>query len=154
MPKIIHPSDSNPQQIAEHEIIQKVSLLYKVQLEKRKLSIGTKQMIEIDGFNETNKVLCEAFAHIGELKPAQKNKVMADILKMLLIEKIYGGDWKKIIAFADNKTAHLFQCATLYGKVVKTFGIDIQIVKLEPETCNKVQLAQKRQRMINADELS
>ena len=90
-----HPSDSSVQQAAEKEILAFASEKLGVQLEARFVDIEPQIRLQVDGFNENAKVLCEACAHIGKLKPAQERKIEGDILKMLFIEKRLPGLWKK-----------------------------------------------------------
>ncbi len=149
MPK--HPSDSTAQQDAESEIVQKVGLKLNCYLKKKSISVGSKQPIQIDGFSESPKVLCEAYARIGELKPAQAQKLSADVLKMLFVEKKLGGHWRKVLAFADERTAQPFKAVSWHSKVVEEFGVEVMVVSLEPETRRLVLDAQKRQKMKNVE---
>jgi hypothetical protein len=150
MPK--HPSHSDEQLDAEAEIIQKVSVQVGSDLRKKSLPVGSKQPIQIDGFSQNPPILCESYARIGELKPAQAQKVSADILKMLFAQEILGGDWRKILAFADQITAKPFLSDTWHRKVAEHFGIEVIVVQLDPATRKQILDAQKRQKMKNAED--
>lgn len=147
-----HPSDSKAQQDAEIEIVQKVGLKLGCYLKKKSIPVRSKQPIQIDGFSESPRVLCEAYARIGELKPAQAQKASADVLKLLFVEKQLGGHWKKVLAFSDEKTAKPFLSGSWHSRVVQEFGIEVIIVSLEQETRKLVLEAQKRQQMKNVED--
>ncbi len=146
-----HLSDSSAQQHAEVEIVQKIGLKLGCFLKNKSVLVGSKQPIQIDGFSDNPKILCEAYARIGELKAAQAQKVSADVLKLLFVEKKLGGQWKKVLAFADEKTAQPFKSGSWHSKVVEEFGVEVIVVSLEPETHKLVLDAQKRQRMKNVE---
>jgi len=146
-----HPSDSSDQLDAEIELIQKVAVRLGCFLKNKALSVGSKQPLQIDGYSESPRVLCEAYARIGVLKPAQSQKVSADILKMLFVEKKLGGQWKKVLAFADEITAKPFLSGSWHAKVVDLFGIEVMVVSLEPETRKNILEAQRRQNMKNVE---
>ncbi len=54
-----------------------------VTVAKRRFELPAGGWLEIDGFSEAPRILCEAWAHIGRPKSAQKNKVMADAMKLI-----------------------------------------------------------------------
>jgi len=72
-------------------------------------------------------------------------------LKMLFVEKKLGGHWRKVLAFADERTAQLFKAVSWHSKVVEEFGVEVMVVSLEPETRRLVLDAQKRQKMKNVE---
>ena len=145
-----HPSDSSVQQAAEKEILAFASEKLGVQLEARFVDIEPQIRLQVDGFNENAKVLCEACAHIGKLKPAQERKIEGDILKMLFIEKRLPGLWKKYLLFADAAAAAKYLGAHSWlAKCCREFSIEIMVATMCDDTRAKVLAAQKRQHMGN-----
>ena len=144
-----HPSDSSAQRKAEQELIQGLSTRIQVQLKAEHLNVGSRVPIQIDGFSLEHRVLAEAFARIGDLKPAQTQKVLSDILKMLFIEKFQGGSWRKILVFADDITARTIKSSSWVAKAVTAFGIEVEIVSLSKPTRENILQAQELQKMIN-----
>lgn len=142
-----HPSDSTEQQKAEKKVLSLINKKYKLNLVSRKVLMdGT--TFQLDGYSENPPVLCEIYSHIGKLKPAQKNKINKDILKMLLIEKMKRKKFRKIIAFADEGAAKSFVSGvSWYSKIKDYFGIEIIVVNLSKslkELLLKAQLIQYR----------
>ena len=80
------------------------------------------------------------------MKVDQFNKIVKDILKMLLIEKMKGKKFRKIIAFADEEAASSFAGGeSWYSQLKNNFDIDIIVVDIPETLRNSLLLAQKRQ---------
>ena len=120
-----HASDSTEQQTAEKKVLSLLNKKYNLKLANKKIVLQS-TTFQLDGYSENPPVLCEIYSRIGKLKPAQKNKINKDILKMLLIEKMSEmpdpaypvgrqvrhdnvGKFRKIIAFADEEAAGSFE---------------------------------------------
>lgn len=145
MNKQRHPSDSSEQIQAQKEILSLINQEYHLSLTSKKILIDN-TFFQADGYSENPPVLCEIYAHIGKLKSAQTYKINKDILKLLLIEKMSGKQFRKIIAFADEDAAHLFSASeSWYSKLKETFGIEIITIAIPAELRNTLLQAQKRQ---------
>ena len=145
-----HPSDSRVQMGAEKEMLAYASNVLGVPLESRFVSIEPGSKLQVDGFNEDAKVLCEACAHIGKLKPAQERKIEGDILKMLFIEKRLPGLWKKYLIFADATAAAKYTGEHSWlAKCCREFSIEIMVAALSAGMRADILAAQKRQHMGN-----
>lgn len=84
-------SDSREQQNAECYIATEAENMLGCKFEHNaKVVIGEGVHIEPDLYSETEKIVCEIYAHIGNLKVGQQHKVSQDILKMLLLDKCKG----------------------------------------------------------------
>ena len=95
-----HKSSSHVQMHAEDIIFQKVAALLGITLERNPkvfLADNTSTFMQPDFYSAEDKVVGEIFAHIGKPKKAQGNKIANDILKMLLLEKTTGKQYRKII---------------------------------------------------------
>lgn len=114
-----------------------------------KVYLGDGIHIEPDLYSEKNKIICEIYAHIGALKVGQKHKISQDILKMLLLEKSKGTEYKKVIVVADKKVEDYLNGKSFIAESVKQFGIKIKRINLSKEMCDSISSAQERQRMKN-----
>jgi len=140
-----HPSDSSEQQLAHKEILSLLNEKYQLKLESRKVLIND-TLFQIDGYSESPPILCEIYSRIGRMKVAQTNKIGKDILKMLLIEKMYNKTFRKIIAFANEETAHCFSGGeSWYSKLKDNFNIEILVIDISTVLKESLILAQKRQ---------
>jgi hypothetical protein len=119
--------------------------------QKKQIKVDNQKYLEIDGYSESAHILCEAYAHIGKLKGAQRQKVLTDAIKMLYAEKLLWGDWRKILLFADDNAAKSFESGTWYAMAMEKFGIEIRVVSFNKETRKIVLDAQNRQVMQNVD---
>ena len=145
MVKQLHPSDSSEQQQAHKEILALVNDKFNLQLEDRKVLIDN-VLFQVDGYSEEPPILCEIYSRIGKMRVAQTNKVVKDILKMLLIEKMQNQKFRKIIVFADDEAAQPFMTdESWYSKVKVNFDIEISVVGVSKELKESIEIAQKRQ---------
>ena len=139
------PGDSSEQQEAERWLLGRLSKHLGVTLTKKRFLLDGGGWIELDGFCESPLVLCEAWAHIGSPKSAQKNKVMADALKLLFVNALVKGDGKHILLFADREAAAHFQGKSCMAQCLNKYNIIVEIIELPLELKTKILKAQKRQ---------
>ena len=145
-----HASDSTEQQQAEIFMLRMLADTLGLNFDNNtKLPMNI--IVQPDAIDLDKKVIVEAYAHIGELKGAQHNKVKGDILKLILIEEKLGEGWRKILCFADEAAAKYVRSGSWVAEAVRTFGIEVHVVHLPEEQLECVQSAQKRQRMVNPD---
>lgn len=107
--------------------------------------------IEPDLYSEDERIICEIFAHIGALKVGQKHKISQDILKMLLLEKSTGFQYRKIIVVADDNVEKYLHGKSFIAESIRQFGIEVKKINLSDEVRTSVSNAQARQIMINSD---
>jgi len=140
-----HPSDSSEQQLAHKEILSLLNERHQLNLESKKVLIND-TLFQVDGYSENPPILCEIYSRVGKMKVAQTNKIGKDILKMLLIEKMHNSSFSKIIAFADEETAHCFSGGeSWYSKLKDNFNIEILVIDIPSELKESLLIAQKRQ---------
>lgn len=140
-----HPSDSSEQQLAHKEILRLINENHNLKLASQKVLLDN-TLFQVDGHSVDPPILCEIYSRIGQMKVAQHNKISKDILKMLLIEKLSGKKFRKIIAFADEEAAQPFlDGESWYSKLRDNFGIEIIVIQIPEELRNKILDAQKRQ---------
>ena len=139
-------ADSAEQREAEPWLVAALSKKLNVRLtNKRRLPLKEGGYVELDGCSESPPVLCEAWAHLGAPKPAQKNKVMTDALKLLYASKLLKGKSRKILLFADEKAANAFRGTSWRAQLLKEHNIELRVVELPPRLRRKVKEAQVRQ---------
>jgi len=137
--------DSAEQRRAEEYLIARLGESLGATLRKSEIELPGGEWLEVDGVCETPLILCEAWAHQGPPKSAQKNKVMADVLKLLYVERVKSVPARKILLFGDQVAARRFQGENWMARALESFGIEVQIVELPPEMQKAVGEAQKRQ---------
>jgi hypothetical protein len=137
--------DSSEQRKAEEWLVNALSKKLGVALTKRKWFLDGGSWIELDGFCESPMILCEAWAHIGPPKSAQKDKVMTDAFKLLFVNALVKGGGKRILLFADHDAAAHFQGKSWMAQCLNEHNIIVEIIELPPELKTKVLKAQQRQ---------
>ena len=149
-----HKSSSHVQMQAEDLLFKKVENLLNIRLEKNPkiyLSNNVYTYIQPDFYSEDNGVIGEIFAHIGKPKKAQDNKISNDILKMILLEKITGKRFRKIIVICDADEKNKLEGKSVLAESIRQFGIEIMCVEIEEKERKKILDAQERQKMTNAN---
>ena len=106
--------------------------------------------IQPDFYSAEHCIVGEIFAHIGKPKKAQDNKIANDILKMLLLEKITGKQYKKIIVICDEMEEKKLRGASALSESIRQFGIEIMYIQIDDQLRQEILNAQERQRMTNA----
>ena len=144
-----HPSASAAQAAAESELIRTASVTLGAPLERRRLRLPGGGVVELDGFNPEQRIACEAFARIGPLKAGQKRKLGNDILKLLLLERRMGGQWRKILVLAGEQALASLSRGSWQAQAVVEFGVEILLIRLDEAAVAGIQTAQTRQVMIN-----
>ena len=102
--------------------------------------------IQVDGVSQDPLVLCEAYARHGALKGSQPDKVMADALKLLYVEKLLAVPVRKIVLFADEAAAKCFRGRSWAASAFKSLGIEVHVVNLNVGLAEGIRAAQIRQR--------
>jgi len=139
------PGDSLEQQDAEGLTIGLLGENLGVTLSKKRFELPAGGWLEIDGYCESPRILCEAWAHVGRTKSAQKFKVMSDAMKLLYAASLGPHSEKRIIVFADEEAASHFIGRSWMAQALKAHGIEIQVVSLPEEIREKIRKAQERQ---------
>ena len=146
-------SSSIEQMCAEEKIFSLVEKALNVPLEKNpKLYLANNEYtyIQPDFYSAERCIIGEIFAHVGKPKKAQDNKIANDILKMLLLEKITGEQYKKIIVICDEMEEKKLRGASALSESIRQFGIEIMYIQIDDQLRQEILNAQERQRMTNA----
>jgi hypothetical protein len=141
-----HPRNSKEQQEAEKWLISALSKELNCHLNKKRIDLNNGTWLEVDGFSAHPPVICEAWAHIGIPLSAQKNKVMADALKLIFVNNLVNKRKNKLILlFGDSKAAGHFKGKSWIAECFRGQKISIKIIKFPEKRKNTIQRAQKRQ---------
>ena len=146
-------SSSIEQVFAEEKIFTLVEKSLNVSLEKNpKLYLSNNEYtyIQPDFYSAEHCIVGEIFAHIGKPKKAQDNKIANDILKMLLLEKISGKHYRKIIVVCDELEEKKLKGFSALSESIRQFGIEIMYVQIDEQLRQEIIDAQERQKMTNA----
>ena len=148
----MHKSSSHIQIQAEEMMFSKIEHLFEIKFDKNKkiyLADNTYTYMQPDFYSEEFSIVGEIFAHIGKPKKAQDNKISNDILKMLLLDKISGKQYRKIIAVCDKKEMKKLMGQSVLAESIRQFGVEVILVELDEDMRNKILKAQEIQRMTN-----
>ena len=143
-------SSSKEQIEAEAYIFSQVKERIPAALERNpKVPCHGETYIQPDFYSEPEKIIGEIFAHVGKPKKAQDNKIANDILKMLLLEKLTGQEYRKIIVVCDEKELAKLQGKSALAESIRQFGIELMYIELDEKWRELLLQAQERQRMVN-----
>lgn len=143
-------SKSDEQQKAEIIIGNRVEKELSCSLKRNEKVVLSEEIhIVPDLYSEQDRIVGEIFAHICSIKVGQKHKISQDILKMLLLEKIKGVKYRKMIIIVDEKIEEYLKGKSFMAESIRQFGIEIKKVDLPDETYENIMHAQKRQVMVN-----
>jgi hypothetical protein len=145
-----HKSDSSEQQAAEIEMLRLLETTLGLQFDSNAtlpIDVG----VQPDAIDVKNKTVVEAYARIGAVKGAQLHKIKGDILKLALIGRRLGDDWRKIFCFASNEAAGYASGNSWVAEAAREFGIEVVVVEIPANVRESVVHAQSRQRMVNPE---
>ena len=147
--KSIKKSDSIEQEKAERIIFENVKKSLGVDLKENvEISVGS-TYIKPDFYSEDERIIGEIFAHIGKPKSGQDRKVAYDILKMLLLEKMEGVNYKKMIAVCGEEEFKKLKGESMLAECIRQFDIEVKMINIESDLRDALIVAQERQRMVN-----
>lgn len=148
-----HKSSSHVQMQAEELIFGEVEKNLSIKLDKNpKLYLADNAFtyIQPDFYSKEANIIGEIFAHIGKPKKAQDNKIANDILKMLLLERITGKTFRKIIAVCDISEKKKLQGQSVLAESIRQFNVEIMYIEIDEDTRKQIVEAQELQKMTNA----
>lgn len=139
------PGDSAEQREAETVMVKLLSNYLGVELAPYDLALPEGGRLQLDGFSAEPCVACEAWAHQGEAKAAQKDKITKDLLKLMFARSLLKRDMRSILLFSDESAAKFLRGRSWRGQAMRALGIEIHVVELPVDLRSKVLSAQKRQ---------
>ena len=148
----LHKSSSHIQAKAEEVIFSQIEKLFNIRFEKNKklyLADNAFTYMQPDFYSEEQLIVGEIFSHIGKPKKAQDNKVANDILKMLLLEKITGKQYRKIVVVCDTTEKKKLEGKSVLAESIRQFGIEILYIEIDTNMKQQIMDAQELQKMTN-----
>ena len=145
-------SSSVEQMQAEDIIFALTEKMLGVILEKNKkifLADNAFTYMQPDFYSEEHCIVGEIFAHIGKPKKAQDNKIANDILKMLLLERTTGVQYRKILAVCDVAEKKKLEGQSVLAESIRQFGVEVMYIEIDAETQKQILAAQELQKMTN-----
>lgn len=138
--------DSQVQRDAETVLLTALSGSIGVPLTPARVHLPDGTYVECDGVSDKPPVLVEAWAHQGPPKSAQRNKVLADALKLVHVSAVLGGLHRKILLFSDDAAAKPFLSRkSWYAGALRTLDVQVHVVDLSDEWRQRILEAQKQQ---------
>ncbi len=144
-------SRSDAQRAAEGAAIEALSRQLGVPIVSQPLALGG-QRFDVDGYYEAQNriILAEVWAHVGPAKPAQRHKVMSDVLKLALLQRLLlqtRPEYRieSYIVFIDPNAADVIQNASWRTLAAKEFGVTPIQVLIPQEYIDAVRAAQLKQ---------
>jgi hypothetical protein len=139
------PGDSLEQREAETLMVALLSERLHVDRHPKRVQLSDGGWLQLDGYCASPPIACEAWAHQGGAKSAQKDKVTKDILKLMFVRSLLGDDTKLIVLFSDEAAAKFLRGQSWRAQAMRTLGVQIEVVDLPSAAREKVVLAQQRQ---------
>ena len=141
------PGDSAEQSEAEDWLIARLEAELHVSLQRHGAPSASVAGVELDGFAlSSTPVLCEAWAHIGTPKPAQKNKVLADALKLVWVEKeCFPNGAEKYLLFGDQTAARHFTDRAWASRALAALRVVVRVYEFDEPRRGRLLDAQHRQ---------
>ena len=102
--------------------------------------------VELDGFVLSRPpILCEAWAHVGRPEPAQKNKVLADALKLVWVEKeCFPDGAEKYLLFGDETAASNFKDHAWASRALAALRVVVRVYEFDEDRRGRLLEAQHR----------
>jgi len=140
-----NPANSAIQRSAEFEMMAWLETQLECTLKPKRIMLSEAVRLELDGYSDDPLIVCEAWAHQGTPKAAQKYKVMNDAMKMVLARSILGDQGRAILLFADDLAAKHFRGNTWQAAALKANRIEIFVAALPESLKTDIKAAQRLQ---------
>lgn len=141
----LSPGDSRVQRNAEFAMVSWLGFELGCVLEPKRIILPNGSRLELDAFCNEPLVICEAWAHQGPPKSAQKTKIMNDAMKLLAARRVVGEHARAVLLFADDEAASHFRRQTWQATALAESRIEVMIARLPNELKADIRIAQTRQ---------
>ena len=139
------PGSSKVQKDAELVMVSWLANKLGCSLAPKRVAFSDGSWLELDAFCADPLVICEAWAHHGAPKSAQKMKVMNDAMKLVATRRVVGEHARAIILFADEESAKRFRQGTWNATALKEADIEVVVAELPSEVSSAIREAQIHQ---------
>ena len=141
--------DSSVQLEIEQTIFQTLKTLFCADDLKSNIVLplpGTSEVqIKPDCYSETEKIIGEIHVQLGKLKPAQKHKVAADILKLHLFDP--DNQYRKYYVICSQEEYDQLTGSSYLAEAIRQFEIKVKCMTLDKSTSADLQRIMKKQNM-------
>jgi hypothetical protein len=144
-PADVAPGSSEEQKRAERAMIDALAAEIGVPLGPKSIRLSSGNRLAVDGVSDDPPVLCEAWAHQGPPKSAQRAKVAKDLLKLTFLASLASTPPRLILLFSDEAACAAFRRRSWVSDVIESYGVEIRVVELPPDLRDAVIVAQRRQ---------
>jgi hypothetical protein len=141
----LSPGDSQVQRDAEIAMVAWLGSELGCELAPKRLTLSNGSRVELDAFSNEPLVICEAWAHQGPPKSAQKYKIMNDAMKLLAVRRVVGENARAILLFADDVAASHFRRQTWQAAALTESHVEIIVAKIPDGLREEIRAAQTRQ---------
>lgn len=124
------PGDSHEQREAEAVMVSLLSDRLGVPLSPRRVALPEGGRVEVDAAAEDGSVMCEAWAHQGPPKSAQRNKVLTDAFKLVFVARVLGTSPRLILLFSDEAAAAPFVGGRWAAQALRAMAVEVAVVEL------------------------
>ncbi|MBI3430171.1 MAG: hypothetical protein HY050_09010 [Actinobacteria bacterium] len=139
------PGDSRVQRDAEITMVAWLGAELGCELKPKRINLPNGSHLELDAFCREPLLICEAWAHQGSPKPAQKAKIMNDAMKLLAARRVVGEIARAILLFADDEAANHFRRKTWQASALSECRIEVLVAILPDGLREEIRAAQTRQ---------
>ena len=105
-----------------------------------------------DFYSKEHCIIGEIHAHAGKLKGGQPDKIAADILKMLLHDKIMGCTFQKYIVVCSKEEYQQLTGTSALAEAIRQFDIRVLLIPLEEKEYEELQTVMKKQDFLQRTE--
>ena len=141
----LSPGDSWVQRKAELAMVAWLGVELGCKLEPKRITLPDESWLELDAYCVQPLVICEAWAHQGPPKSAQKMKIMNDAMKLIAARRVVGEHARAILLFADDEAASRFGRKTWHASALVESRIEVMVARLTDELRADIRKAQARQ---------
>lgn len=139
------PGDSSEQRDAEAILLAALGERLGVPLAPARVFLPDGSYVDVDGLGADPAVLVEAWAHQGSPKSAQRNKVLADALKLVHVASQLPVPHRKVLCLSDEEAARPFVGRSWYAGALRSMGVEVLVVPLPGPWRERILAAQARQ---------
>lgn len=139
------PGDSSEQREAEAVMIATLAREMGVELSPQRVDLPDGSYVNVDGASDDLSVLCEAWAHQGPPKSAQKMKVAVDAFKISHVARSLGTSPRLVLVFCDEHACKRFRGSGWLAGAIRSHGIEIKVVDIPDDLRDRLRQAQHRQ---------
>jgi len=137
--------DSREQREAEPVMVAALAAELGLQLAPRRIPLPDGSHVQVDAASDDLSVLCEAWAHQGPPKSAQRNKVIVDAFKLSHVAHVLGTSPRVILLFSDEEACRALDGSGWAAGAIRSHGIEIKVVAIPDELRQRLRAAQARQ---------